>query len=566
MNLWDQLSQIGKNLSGLGQTRLMGLAGVFVFAIVLIVGAGIYLNKPTRETLYIGLSAEDVNQISQVLAEANINFATGPDGTSVTVPAGTTGRARMLLAERGLPSSNSSGYELFDKVGSLGLTSFMQEVTRVRALEGEIARTIQAINGISAARVHIVMADRGNFRRGEQNPSASVMVRTSNSAANRTANSIRHLVASSVPGLSVDDVTVLDATGQLLASGDDFSNSNLNRSMSVLQLVQNEVQTNIDRALAPFLGIENFRTSVTADVNTDTQQIQETIFDPESRVERSTRVTRDNQQSNQSATQSPATVEQNIPDQAPSATAGPNSSDQSERKEEQTNYEINQKTINTVRNSFTVERLSIAVVVNKSRVAAMLGGEPTDEQINAYMAELRQIVDTAAGLDKARGDTASITTMDFLASELLSAENTKPGFLDMMLAQIGTMINALAFVAVAALLVLFGFRPLLQTLNPARNRATDGIGADGAMGLELPDFSHGVGGGSGAPGNMNMDGFGADFGFNADDPVGGLEMEEEGTFNKRVKEGPERRLARMVEINEERAAKILRKWAAEEAA
>ena len=105
----------------------------------------------------------------------------------------------MLLAERGLPSSNTSGYELFDQVGSLGLTSFMQEVTRVRALEGEIARTIQAINGISAARVHIVMADRGNFRRGEQNPSASVMVRTSNSVANRTADSIRHLVASSVP-------------------------------------------------------------------------------------------------------------------------------------------------------------------------------------------------------------------------------------------------------------------------------------------------------------------------------------------------------------------------------
>jgi len=572
MSLWDQLSQIGKNLSGLGQARLMGLAGIGALSVVLIVATGVFLNKPTRETLYIGLSAEDINQISQVLAEANINFATGPEGTSINVPAGTTGRARMLLAERGLPSSNTSGYELFDQVGSLGLTSFMQEVTRVRALEGEIARTIQSITGISAARVHIVMADRGNFRRGEQNPSASVMVRTSNSVANRTADSIRHLVASSVPGLSVDDVTVLDATGQLLASGDDFSNSNVNRSMSILQLVQNEVQTNIDRALAPFLGVENFRTSVTASVNTDTQQIQETIFDPESRVERSTRVTRDNQKSNQSASQAPATVEQNIPDQAPVASAGPNSSDQSERKEEQTNYEINQKTINTVRNSFSVERLSIAVVVNKARVTAMLGGDPADEQVNAYMAELRQIVDTAAGLNTERGDSASITTMDFLASELLIAEDSKPGFLDALMAQIGTMINALAFVAVAALLVLFGFRPLLQTALPARNKAAaTGAGEQDALGdedlsLELPDFSAIAGAGAG-DGGMKMEGFGADFGFGDDDQLGGeLELEEESTVSKRVKEGPERRLARMVEINEERAAKILRQWATDKAA
>jgi flagellar M-ring protein FliF len=163
MSLLNQLSQITKNLAGLGQTKLFALVGVGALSIFLIIGSAIFLNQPTRETLYIGLSGEDINQISLVLAEANIDFATGADGSSVTVPAGMTSRARMLLAERGLPSSNTAGYELFDQVGSLGLTSFMQEVTRVRALEGEIARTIQSINGISASRVHIVMPDRGNF-------------------------------------------------------------------------------------------------------------------------------------------------------------------------------------------------------------------------------------------------------------------------------------------------------------------------------------------------------------------------------------------------------------------
>ena len=295
------------------KTRLMALAGVGAFSVILIIAAAIFLNKPTQETLYIGLSGEDVSQISQVLAEANISFAPGADGTSIMVAAGMTSRARMLLAERGLPSSNTAGYELFDQVGSLGLTSFMQEITRVRALEGEIARTVQSINGITAARVHIVMADRGNFRQGDQKPSASVMVRTTNSMIDRGADSIRHLVAASVPGLSIDDVTVLDATGKLLASGDDPANSTLNRSMNVVQMVQGEIESNIYKALAPFLGVENFRASVAATVNTDSQQIQETVYDPESKVERSVRVTRDNQTSSQSSTDKPATVEQNIP-------------------------------------------------------------------------------------------------------------------------------------------------------------------------------------------------------------------------------------------------------------
>lgn len=559
MSLLNQLNQIGKNLAELGQARMLALAAVGALSVVVIIAAAVFLNKPSRETLYIGLSGEDVNQIGLVLAEANIDFAGGTDGSSITVPAGMTARARMLLAERGLPSSNTAGYELFDQVGSLGLTSFMQEVTRVRALEGEIARTIQAINGISAARVHIVMADRGNFRRGDQQPSASVMVRTGSNIAARTAESIRHLVASSVPGLSVDEVTVLDATGKLLAAGDDFSNSNLNRSLSIVQLVQGEVTTNIENALAPFLGVENFRASVTAKVNTDSQQIQETVYDPESRVERSIRVTRENQTSNQSSTETPATVEQNIPDQGlAGSTNGPQSSELAERKEEQTNFEINSKTISTVRNSYAVEGLSIAVVVNKARIDAMLGGTPTPEQTAAYIAELEQIVASASGLDLERGDRAKVTVMEFLANELLAADAGQSSFVDTISTHLGTLINALAFIAVAALVVLFGFRPLLRTAGVGGT--SDEVAIDD--GLELPDFSPAA---LGAAGSMPMDGFGADFGFGQDGD-GDLEMEESGTFNRRVKEGPERRLARMVEINEERAAKILRRWASGEAA
>ena len=166
------------------------------------------------------------------------------------------------------------------------------------------------------------------------------------------------------------------------------------RSLGVVQSVQREIETNIDKALAPFLGMDNFRSSVTAQINTDSQQIQETIYDPESRVERSIRVTKEQQKSLQRQSDTAATVEQNIPQAAPDAGGGgPESSDEQDKKEEQTNYEINSKTVATVKNSFTVEKLSVAVVVNRGRIAKMVG-EPVDQaKIDAYLAEMQRIID-----------------------------------------------------------------------------------------------------------------------------------------------------------------------------
>ncbi|WP_416797963.1 flagellar basal-body MS-ring/collar protein FliF [Ciceribacter azotifigens] len=558
MNLLNQSLQIFKNLASLGQTKLLTLAGVGAVSIAIIIAAALFVNKPAYETLYTGLEATDLNQVSIALAEAGIDFEVGTDGQSIKVPAGMTSKARLLLAEHGLPNSANAGYELFDNVGSLGLTSFMQEVTRVRALEGEVARTIQQINGIAAARVHIVLPDVGNFRRGEQKPTASVMIRAGNEAGRKAAASIRHLVASAVPGLDVEDVTILDSTGQLLASGDETGGP-ANRSIGVVQTVQQEIESNIDKALAPFLGMDNFRSSVTAQINTDTQQIQETIYDPESRVERSVRVVKENQKSQQRQPDSAATVEQNLPQADVQGKAGgPESSDQQDKKEEQTNYEINSKTVATVRNSYTIEKVSVAVVVNKGRVAKMIG-EPADQaKIDAYLAEMHKIVSSAAGLDTARGDVVTLTAMDFLENQLLEESATGPGIMEMLSRNIGGIINSLAFVAVAFLIVWMGIRPMIRSVGGG---ATAIAGAsEEAAGLELPDFSPAVGGGA------LMDGFGADFGFDSTDDLLTMGDDPNGGFNRRVKEGPERRLSRMVEISEERVAKILRKWAVDKAA
>ena len=566
MNLLNQLVQVMKNLGSLGRTRLLALAGVGVLSIAIVLAAALFVNKPAQETLYVGLDSPDLNQISMALAENNMAFEVGTDGSSITVPAGMTGKARLLLAERGLPNSANAGYELFDKVGSLGLTSFMQEVTRVRALEGEIGRTIQSISGINAARVHIVMPEVGNFRKAEQKPTASVMIRASAATGRSAASSIRHLVASAVPGLDVDDVTILDSTGQLLASGDEAGNNTLNRSLGIVQNVQQEVESNIDKALAPFLGMDNFRSSVTASLNTDAQQIQETTYDPESKVERSVRTTKEANQSSQKQSDNATTVEQNVPQAAPEAggAAGPQSEDKSDKKEEQTNYEINSKTTATTRNSYKMEKLSIAVVVNKGRIAKMVG-EPADQaKIDAYLAEMKSIVSSAAGVDASRGDVVTVTAMDFLENQLLDDTTSGPRVLDMLSRNLATIINSLAFLGVAFIVVWMGMRPLVRSIGGGGAGA--GILGDSSSesaGLELPDFAPAAAGG-GAGGAL-MDGFGSDFGFDSTEDLLSL-GDDDGNFNRRVKEGPERKLSRMVEINEERAAKILRKWAVDHAA
>ena len=221
----EQLERLWTSLLGLGARRLagLGIVGVTVFAVV---GFGsYYLSRPDFETLYIGLNAQDVSRIGAALKEAGVTFDVNAQGNAVSVRRGQTSQARMLLAEKGLPTSSNAGYELFDKMGSMGLTSFMQEITRLRALEGEIARTIQAMKGVKGARVHIVLQDTGSFRRTRQQPSASVIIRTESVDDISSGAAIRHLVAAAVPGMTVDQVTVLNTDGVLMAAGSDAFNA-----------------------------------------------------------------------------------------------------------------------------------------------------------------------------------------------------------------------------------------------------------------------------------------------------------------------------------------------------
>jgi flagellar M-ring protein FliF len=540
MNAMDQLARLWTSLLSLGPKRLvaLGLIGLSVFVITGL--GGYYLSRPSFEILYAGLDRQDVSAIGAALREANIHYDVNAEGNIVLVQYGQTSQARMLLAERGLPHGANAGNELYDKLGSLGLTSFMQGVTRVRALEGELARTIQTMRGVKAARVHIAMPDEGSFRRTRQPPTASVVVRMESADDSVAAKAIRHLVAAAVPGMTIEEVTVLNSDGNLLASGDDQSEVAPGRMLALEKTVSSEIQDNIRKTLTPYLGLKNFQISVAARLNTDSRQTNETIYNPESRVERSVRVVKQNQTSQNSSAQSPTTVTQNVPQTKSPAEDGKQSNEENKKQEETTNYELSSKTITTVSGGYALENLSIAVLINRASLTASLGDKATPEAVDKQISELEKLVSTAAGLRRDRGDSIKLTAVDFIDAGHDLEPFSGPGVGEILAHQAGTAINALAIVGVAILLMYFGLRPMMQAL------------------LEQPEMIQTI-----SPGLLATESYG---GGSSDEnsalselttaPDAGM-IED---FGSRQKNPSQQRLEQMVELDEGHAAAILKQW------
>lgn len=539
----EHAERLWMNLIALGSRRLAALAMIAVTVLCLIGGAAFYLSQPQFSVLYSGLESADATRVGAALTDAGIPFDISADGTSVMVAPARTAQARVLLAEKGLPRSASAGYELFNELGSLGLTSFMQEVTRVRAIEGELARTIQTMKGVKAARVHIVLADRASFRRDQQPPSASVIIRSDAAGDTRMAEAIRQLVAGAVPSLGVDRVTVLDTDGNVLASGEDATSMPGAKSNRLERLVAGNIQDNVRRALTPYLGPGNFQISVAAQINTDRSRVNETKFDPESRVERSVRVVRENAASRNAAQQTPTTVEQNLPEETVPSEAGDRSSEQNQRREDLTNYEISSRTRETISDGYSISGLSVALIVNRTRIAESLGGNATEEAISARVTELRDLAASAAGLNDGRGDRIKVTAVDFSDSFQNMAPVPALSLTDVLLRQLGTVINALAILTVALLLIWFGLRPAMAALLPRIVSAatevapeTEAAAALGALTGAAATTAQLAGAGTGNMTHLLED------------------------MTSRMNNSPLKVLEQLVQMDEEQAATILRQW------
>lgn len=535
----EQAEKLWANLQELGARRLIALA-LIGLATILTVGLGAYyLSRPEQTVLYTGLDGEDVTRIGSALQDAGIPYDVSSDGSAVMVNHAATAKARMLLAEKGLPRGANAGYELFDDLGSLGLTSFMQEVTRVRALEGELARTIQLMQGVRAARVHIVLPEKGSFRRDQQPPSASVVIRSEKSDDIRTADAIRHLVAAGVPGMTPDKVTVLDTSGELLAAGDDPSKASAGQLATLEAVVSSRIQENIRKTLTPYLGIDNFQVSVAADLNTDRRKIAETIYDPESRTERSVRTIRENENSQNASTEQPTTVQQNIPEQNVQAKNGERSSEENQRREETVNYEISSKRIETSQDGFKVDRLSIAVLVDRARLNASLGGEPDQTAIDKQLEEIRQLAASSAGVDAARGDMVKVSVVDFIDAGRDLEPIPPLSVSEYLLRQSGNIINAAAILIVAGMVIWFGLRPAVAALVPKAAPATAEI-AEMAM---MPE-------GGSLNGEYSEQNY-----LTSPDHTAMLS-----DLNSKLNQSPLKKLESLLDYNEEQSAAILRQW------
>lgn len=551
----EQLDRLWGNLIALGTKRLMAL-GLVGLAVFLSVGLGsYYLSRSDYETLYSGLSAQDVSRIGAALKEAGISFDVSSEGTKVMVRREETAQARMLLAEKGLPSSANAGYELFDKLGPIGLTSFMQEVTRVRAIEGELARTIQAMKGIKAARVHIVLPETGSFRRGRQPASASVVIRTELSADASTTQAIRFLVAAAVPGLTIDEISVLSTDGTVLAAAGDAATTASSRMVELEREVGKDASDNVRKALTPYLGLDNFEVSVAARLNIDKRQTNETNFDPDSKVERSLRVVKESGNQQDSQNRAPVGVEQNVPNQAGGGNGGDQSKRSNERREDLTNYELNSKTVSTISEGHRIEALTIAVVINRKRLLATLGATATPEAVQAQIKEVERLVETAAGVDTKRGDQISVVAVEF-AEDTRTAEGFETASLIGPLIGLATgLIKGGTVLGLVLIVVLLGLRPVTRILLDQKE-------AEQVAGGVLSDAAA-IGDGTGVE-NAILTGDASStaelLGIKQDEP----NLIEDITSD--VLRLSQRRLEQMVALDEEQAANVLKTWMRERAA
>jgi flagellar M-ring protein FliF len=461
------IQKLAAGLMSLGMRRLaaLGIVGVTVF--VLVGAGGYFLSRPAREVLYAGLDAADVSRIGAVLKDAGIAFDVSVDGDTVLVDYGKTAQARMLLAEKGLPKSDHAGYELFDKLGSLGLTSFMQQVTKVRALEGELARTIQLLNGVKAARVHLVLRNEGTFRTAGETPSASVVIRTDADGAAVSAQAIRHLVAAAIPGLAASQVTIMNTDGTLLSTSDDAMSAAPEKLIGLERALSRDIEERIATTLAPYLGVDNFRISVAAKLNADRRQTSETDYDPNSRVERSVRTIKESGEAQNSSGQEPVSVEQNIPQEASPAASGDKSREKKDKREELTNYEISSKSVSVTSEGYQIDRLSVAIVINRDRLAAALGENAADGDIGKQLAELEQLAASAAGLNSERGDRIKVTAVDFLNPDGTLEPAAAEGIGSLLLGNLGNFINVVAMVLVSLMVLLLGLKPALKAILAA---------------------------------------------------------------------------------------------------
>ena len=528
-------------LRNLGPVRLaimgaimLGMIGFFIFLATRL--------TPSMVLLYGDLNADDSSRITSQLSSQNVPFELLQGGSQIMVPSDRALKLRLSLASQGIPSGGSLGYELFDDQQTIGTTSFVQNINLVRALEGELARTIQTISSIRSARVHLVLPRRELFSREKHQASASITLRMGDGLLERDQIAgIQHLVAAAVPGLVPARVSIISSSnGKLLAGGfeEDSASFMAVKSQEQRRNFERRMSRIIESLLEKTVGFGMVRAEVKADMDFDRISTTDEKFDPDGQVIRSNQSIEETNQTRDAEGTQPVTVGTNLPD--PNVGSGENasSSGAQSRIEETVNFEVSKKIINHVREVGIINRLSVAVLIDGVR--GIEDNEPTYQpRSEAEMELLATLVRGAIGFNADRGDTVEVINMEFADVVVEGIELEL--FFGLDKNDLLRMAEVLVLSIVAILVILLVVRPLVS-------RAFESIPSAAAAGERLLTDQAGALTAPGIPSEVT---------------VGEERFEELIDIDRvegRVKASSVKKVGGLVEKHPEEALSIVRAW------
>ncbi len=469
-------------MRGLGAVRLGVMAGVGAGLIGLFIYLSTRLASPDMALLYGDLELNDSSQLVAKLEAMGVGYEIRGNGRQILVPRDQVLRLRMAVAEEGLPSGGTIGYEIFDRSASFGTTNFVQKINHLRALEGELARTIRSLDRVAAARIHLVLPQRELFSRDERQPSASIVLKLQGGSplGGAQVQSILHLVAAAVPNLSPRRISVVDDRGNLLARGqeDGAADEQMTSSLHEMRRAhEGHLRSAIESLLEKSVGHGNVRAEVTVEMDLDRVTTNAEIYDPDGQVARSTLLVEEQSDSAESETDQPVGVASNLPGAA-SDQAGATSRSSDTRTEETTNYEISRTIKTQIHESGAVQRLSVAVLVNGTYTTGDDGSETYAPRSDQELEQLAKLVHLAIGYDEERGDKVEVINMRFARADIAPLAEAEAGLLGLSKGDYFKIAEILVLGIVAILVLLLVVRPVVaraMTLAPAG--ADSGLGA-----------------------------------------------------------------------------------------
>jgi flagellar M-ring protein FliF len=511
--------------------------------------------------LYSNLDPADGGAIIAQLEGQKVPYEVSANGTNIKVPNDKVGRIRMEMAQAGLPRGGSIGYEIFDQKDGFSTTSFVQNINQLRAMEGELARTISTLTPISAARVHLVLPRREMFSQSEQKATASVFVkmRGGSTLTKEQVSSVRQLIASAVPNLDTENVSIVDDHGNLLArmagTNGDSSGATHDEMRSNFEKVQAE---KIEELLSRSLGYGKVRAQVSVDMDFDKVSTQSEIYDPESQVVRSTQNVSEEGASAEGANNQGVSVAGNLPGATPSGGTASSTQNKNSRNEETVNYEINKTVRNQVRESGSVKKQSVAVLVDGVITKDKDGKDVYTARTKEELEQIKTLVKSTVNIDTTRGDTIEVVNMPFI-SAVDGGLTGGEGIMGFANADILRMVESLLLAVVGLLAILLVVRPILkQVLEGATGAIGSSTGSSGGGNL-LSGMSAGGGGSAKLPPPGGA--LSAQLSAEGDEEESNLEkMIDLSRVEGRVKASSVRKVGEIVEKHPEEAVSILRNW------